>query len=313
MKVILANPRGFCAGVDRAIEIVERAIELFGSPMYVRHEIVHNKHVCDSLRAKGAIFVDELSEVPDEEYVIFSAHGVSKAIIEDAKNRGLQTINATCPLVTKVHMEAKALAKRGHRLLLIGHQGHPEVEGTLGQVSEPMLLIETVEDVEKLDWPAESEVAYLTQTTLSVDETAEIIAALQQKFKNLKCPPKEDICYATTNRQSGVREFEGQVDMLLVLGAENSSNSKRLQELGVKKGFKSFLIGSAAEIDQTWFEGVGVVGITSGASAPEALVQEVVRYIKENYETEVVSGLQRMVEDVKFPMPKIFKDKKEKV
>lgn len=305
MKVYLANPRGFCAGVDRAIEIVERAIELFGSPMYVRHEIVHNKHVCEDLRGKGAVFVEELHEVPDGEYVIFSAHGVSRSIVADAEQRGLKTINATCPLVTKVHMEARAMAKRGYRLILIGHKGHPEVEGTLGQVQEPMTLIETVADVDKLEWPAEEKIAYLTQTTLSVDETAEIIKALKERFAELKVPPKEDICYATTNRQNAVKDFEGKLDLLLVLGAENSSNSRRLQELGGKKGFKSFLIASAANIEIEWFEGMEHVGITSGASAPEKLVQEVVEYLQSNFDVSVVEGLDRKVEDVKFPMPKI--------
>jgi len=306
MKVILANPRGFCAGVDRAIEIVERAIELFGSPMYVRHEIVHNKHVCDELREKGAVFVEELSEVPDEEYVVFSAHGVSRAIIADAEKRGLNTINATCPLVTKVHMEAKALSKRGYTLLLIGHEGHPEVEGTLGQVNEPMTLIQTVDDVATLNFTSDSQIAYLTQTTLSVDETADIIKALKEKYANLKAPGKEDICYATTNRQSAVREFEGNVDLLLVLGAENSSNSRRLQELGINKGLQSYLIASAKDIQVSWFEGVGTVGITSGASAPEKLVQEVVTFLKTTFQADVLEGLEREVEDVKFPMPKIF-------
>ncbi|MGE4159384.1 MAG: 4-hydroxy-3-methylbut-2-enyl diphosphate reductase [Planctomycetota bacterium] len=307
MKIHLAGVRGFCAGVDRAIAVVEKALERFGSPVYVRHEIVHNRTVCNDLRKKGAIFVEELSEVPDGALVIFSAHGVSRAVVNDAGERGLQTLDATCPLVTKVHMEAKALERRGWRLILIGHKGHPEVEGTMGQVDAPMTLIGTEQEVEALDWPADSQVAYVTQTTLSVDETKDIIEALKRKFPSLKTPPKEDICYATTNRQKSVKELIDDVDVLIVLGAPNSSNSRRLQELGERKGIQSYLVEGVSDIRDEWVKGAENVGVTSGASAPESLVQEVVAWLQERHGGTLATPLDRTAEHVEFPLPKALK------
>ena len=266
-SVILAEPRGFCAGVDRAIEIVERALEKFGAPIYVRHEIVHNRHVVDELREKGAIFVEELEEVPADAVVIFSAHGVARRVVDDAVARGLRHIDATCPLVTKVHREADSMAGRGRHLVLIGHAGHPEVEGTLGQVPDgAMTLVETVEDVEALELDPAASVAYVTQTTLSVDDTAAIVRALQEKFPHIAGPRQEDICYATTNRQNAVKELARRCEVILVLGAPNSSNSNRLVEVAIEAGSRSYLLQSAHDLDPEWVVGATTVGVTAGAS-----------------------------------------------
>lgn len=281
-RVILAEPRGFCAGVDRAIEIVERAIAKYGAPIYVRHEIVHNRHVVDELRRKGAVFVDELDEVPEHAVVIFSAHGVSRKVVADAAKRGLHHIDATCPLVTKVHREADSMVRRGHHLVLIGHAGHPEVEGTLGQVPQgSMTLVETVEDVESLELDPSTDIAYVTQTTLSVSDTASVVAALQRKFPRIEGPRQEDICYATTNRQNAVKELAATCEVILVLGAPNSSNSNRLVEVAIESGSRSYLLQSARDLDPVWLDGVTRIGLTAGASAPESLVQELVERLKE--------------------------------
>jgi 4-hydroxy-3-methylbut-2-enyl diphosphate reductase len=280
MKLVLANPRGFCAGVDRAIDIVERAIELYGAPICVRHEVVHNRHVVERLRAMGAVFVQELDEVPDGATVIFSAHGVSKAVEDEAKRRDLAVFDATCPLVTKVHMEVRRYAREGRDVVLIGHDGHPEVEGTLGRFDSAfggrIRLVESVADVERLDVPEPSRLAFVTQTTLSVDDTAEIVATLQRRFPGLTTPRKEDICYATQNRQDAVKDLLREADLLLVVGSVTSSNSNRLVELGARAGVPSYLIDGAADLRREWLEGRQCVGLTAGASAPEVLVQEVV-------------------------------------
>src|SRR5690242_18139741 len=276
MKVILAQPRGFCAGVVRAIEIVERALRKYGPPVYVRHEIVHNKHVVESLRAKGAHFVEDLSEIPAGAITIFSAHGVPKSVEEAAAARNLPALNATCPLVTKVHRQGNRYVAQGRTLILIGHAGHPEVEGTLGQISGPVVLVQSEEDVEALDLAPDSPVAYVTQTTLSVDDTQDIIAALQRRFDDIVGPETRDICYATQNRQSAVRELCRLVDVILVVGASNSSNSNRLREIGSEAGIPSYLIADGSELDPAWVRGAGTVGITAGASAPEVLVEEVI-------------------------------------
>ena len=280
MKVILAQPRGFCAGVVRAIEIVERALQKYGPPVYVRHEIVHNKHVVDSLKAKGARFVEELSEVPADAVTIFSAHGVAKSVEEEAAARGLPVLNATCPLVTKVHNQGKRYVGQGRKLILIGHAGHPEVEGTMGQIPSPVILVQNEAEVAALDLPADTPVAYVTQTTLSVDDTQGIIAALQRKFTDIVGPETRDICYATQNRQSAVRELSKLVDVILVVGATNSSNSNRLREIGSEEGLPSYLIADGSELDPKWLEGVDTVGITAGASAPEVLVDDVIEALR---------------------------------
>jgi len=278
MKLLLANPRGFCAGVDRAIEIVERALERFGAPVYVRHEVVHNKHVVDGLRDKGAIFVDELHEVPDDNTVIFSAHGVSRQVEDEAAKRDLRVFDATCPLVTKVHIEVSRYAQEGREVILIGHTGHPEVEGTMGRYDTSaggrILLVETPDDVDRLDVTEPDKLAFVSQTTLSVDDTREIIERLQQRYPHIAAPRKDDICYATQNRQDAVKALCDRIDLLLVLGASNSSNSNRLRELGERAGKPSYLIASAADIDDGWFDGIETIGITAGASAPEELVQQ---------------------------------------
>jgi 4-hydroxy-3-methylbut-2-en-1-yl diphosphate reductase len=285
MDVVLANPRGFCAGVDRAIEIVERALDIFGAPIYVRHEVVHNRFVVEKLRARGAVFVDELEEVPANQTVIFSAHGVSKAVRAEGNRRGLRVFDATCPLVTKVHLEVARLCKAGKDVVLIGHHGHPEVEGTLGQwdcvnAVGSIYLIDSVEEAMKLA-PAQPEnLAYTTQTTLSVDETKEIVAALQQRFPQITGPRNDDICYATQNRQDAVRELAQQCDLVLVVGSVNSSNSNRLRELAEKMGVQAHLIDGAKDIDAAWLVGRRAVGVTAGASAPESLVQEVLACIQ---------------------------------
>ncbi len=276
MRVILAQPRGFCAGVVRAIDTVERALEKYGPPVYVRHEIVHNKFVVESLKSKGAVFVEELSEVPPHAVTIFSAHGVSSAVEADAAGRQLAVINATCPLVTKVHNQGKRYAGQGRVLILIGHAGHPEVEGTQGQIPTQVHLVQTVEDVESLDIAVDTPVAYVTQTTLSVDDTRAIIAALERRFRNILGPDTKDICYATQNRQAAVRELSKLVDVILVVGAKNSSNSNRLREIGTESGIPSYLIADGRELEPEWLVGARAVGITAGASAPEVLVEDVI-------------------------------------
>ncbi|PIW54161.1 MAG: 4-hydroxy-3-methylbut-2-enyl diphosphate reductase [Sphingomonadales bacterium CG12_big_fil_rev_8_21_14_0_65_65_10] len=282
LTVLVAAPRGFCAGVDRAIEIVERAIEKYGAPVYVRHEIVHNRYVVDALKEKGAVFVEELDEVPDGVPVVFSAHGVPKAVPAKAEERGLDYLDATCPLVSKVHRQAERQVEKGRHILFIGHAGHPEVIGTFGQVPKgDMTLVETVEDVARLDFPAERELAFLTQTTLSVDDTADIIAALQEKFPGIIAPKAEDICYATSNRQAAVKQIAESCDLMLVIGAPNSSNSLRLVEVADRLGTDARLIQRASEIEESWLAGVGTVGVTAGASAPEILVREVIARLGE--------------------------------
>ncbi|AXB76214.1 MULTISPECIES: 4-hydroxy-3-methylbut-2-enyl diphosphate reductase [unclassified Novosphingobium] len=282
IRLLIAAPRGFCAGVDRAIEIVERAIEIYGAPVYVRHEIVHNKFVVDSLKAKGAVFVEELDEVPDGVPVIFSAHGVPKSVPAAANERGLEWLDATCPLVSKVHRQAERQIEAGRHILFIGHAGHPEVIGTFGQVPDGnMTLVETVEDVEALEFPSETELSYLSQTTLSVDDTAAIIQAIQDRFPEVIAPKAEDICYATSNRQAAVKQIAPQCQLVLVIGAPNSSNSLRLVEVAQREGAASQLIQRASEIDPAWLDGVDTVGLTAGASAPEELVNEVIARIKE--------------------------------
>ncbi|CUA83809.1 4-hydroxy-3-methylbut-2-enyl diphosphate reductase [Pseudidiomarina woesei] len=283
MNIVLANPRGFCAGVDRAITIVERALEIFEPPIYVRHEVVHNKYVVDSLRDRGAVFVDELHEVPDDSIVIFSAHGVSQAVRQEAKDRGLRVFDATCPLVTKVHMEVTRASRKGHECVLIGHAGHPEVEGTMGQYNNTkggIYLVESVDDVAKLTVKDAKQLHYMSQTTLSVDDTADVIDALRAKFPEIQGPRKDDICYATQNRQDAVRELAAEVDVLLVVGARNSSNSNRLRELAEKMGTPAYLIDDASCIDQAWLAGKTNVGVTAGASAPEVLVQNVIKQLQ---------------------------------
>lgn len=282
LRLLIAAPRGFCAGVDRAIEIVERAIEKYGPPVYVRHEIVHNRFVVDGLKAKGAVFVESLDEVPDGVPVIFSAHGVPKAVPAAATARGLDWLDATCPLVSKVHRQAERQIAEGRHILFIGHAGHPEVIGTFGQVPEgSMTLVETIEDVEALEIGADQPLAYLSQTTLSVEDTAAIITAIQQRFPHVTAPKAEDICYATSNRQSAVKEIAPQCQLVLVIGAPNSSNSLRLAEVAQRMGARSQLIQRASEIDPAWLDGVETMGLTAGASAPEELVNEVVARIKE--------------------------------
>lgn len=304
--VALANPRGFCAGVDRAILIVERAIELLGAPIYVRNEVVHNKFVVDGLRKKGAIFVKELNEVPDDSTVIFSAHGVSKAVQAEAKRRGLSVFDATCPLVTKVHIEVSRYSRKGFETILIGHAGHPEVIGTMGQYSSPdggMYLIETEADIAKLNIKDENNLYYVSQTTLSVDETREIIEALRQRFPNIKGPSKDDICYATQNRQDAVRALAKSCDLVLVVGSVNSSNSNRLRELAEINGVTAYLIDNADEIDDDWLKTAKRVGVTAGASAPEVLVQNVIKHLKayDNFSIEQLDGRE---ETIHFVLPK---------
>ena len=281
MQILLAEPRGFCAGVDRAIEIVERALEVFGAPVYVRHEIVHNKFVVEDLRGKGAVFVDEVDDAPDGSLLIFSAHGVSQAVRERAHQRGLKVIDATCPLVTKVHLELLRHLKNGDQVVLIGHAGHPEVEGTMGQApAGSVLLISTPGDVETLVVDDPDKLAYVTQTTLSVDDTAEVIAALRRRFPNVQAPKREDICYATSNRQMAVKELAGRVDIVLVIGSKNSSNSNRLREVAERSGCRAHLIDGPDDIDPEWLIGNGRIGVTAGASAPEVLVQQVIDFLR---------------------------------
>lgn len=303
MKILLARPRGFCAGVDRAIDIVEMALKVFGAPVYVRHEIVHNRHVVESLRGKGAVFVEELSEVPDGVPVIFSAHGVAKSVWAESRRRNLRAIDATCPLVIKVHQEVHRDHRDGYELILIGHAGHPEVIGTLGQVPDKFHLISSIAEVESLVVEDPEHLSYVTQTTLSIDECKDIVDALHRRFPKIKGPRQEDICYATQNRQNAVKEMASRVDLLLVLGAPNSSNSNRLRELGEQCGITSFLIESAADIKSEWLDGRQTVGITAGASAPEVLVQEVVDHLK-GLGAGAVEEFTVVVEDVEFQLPK---------
>ena len=298
MKVILAQPRGFCAGVVRAIEIVERALQKYGPPVYVRHEIVHNKHVVESLKAKGAVFVEDVSEVPDNAVTIFSAHGVAKSVEDEASSRSLPVLNATCPLVTKVHNQGKRYVSQGRKLILIGHAGHPEVEGTMGQIPSPVILVQSEADVDTLDLPLDTPTAYVTQTTLSVDDTQGIIQALQAKFSNIVGPETRDICYATQNRQSAVRDLSKLVDVILVVGATNSSNSNRLREIGEESGLPSYLIADGSELDPKWLEGAKVVGLTAGASAPEVLVEDVIDRLRRlgPVEVSIMDGRQEKIE-----------------
>ncbi len=276
MRVILAQPRGFCAGVVRAIDIVERALEKYGEPVYVRHEIVHNKHVVDTLKNKGARFVEELNEVPDGAVTVFSAHGVPQAVVKDAQSRGLPVLDATCPLVSKVHNQGKRYVAHGRHLILIGHAGHPEVEGTMGQVGAPVTLVQSESDVAALTLPTEMPVAYITQTTLSIDDTKSIILALKRRFKDIVGPETTDICYATQNRQTAVRQLAKVADVILVVGAKNSSNSNRLVEIGKEEGLPSYLLADGSELKPEWVQGKARVGLTAGASAPERLVEDVI-------------------------------------
>jgi len=309
LKIYLANPRGFCAGVDRAIEIVERAIEKHGSPIYVRHEVVHNKYVVNNLKNKGAIFVDEISEVPSGSVVIYSAHGVSQAVRKEANDISAIIYDATCPLVTKVHKEVIRRQKNNHQVILIGHAGHPEVEGTLGQSSEEdkITLVESVNDIRELNFSNERDISYTTQTTLSVDDTAEVIEALKDKYPNVQSPKKSDICYATQNRQDSVKEVIQQSEILLVIGSKNSSNSNRLKEIADNQGKPAYLIDSSSDIEDQWLNDVDSVGITAGASAPEILVQEVVSYLMSNGGQEIIE-IEGAQESVNFPVPSSLKN-----
>ena len=302
MKVILAKPRGFCAGVVRAIEIVERALDKYGPPVYVRHEIVHNKWVVDALKARGAHFVEDLSEVPPNAITIFSAHGVAKKVEAEAADRGLRVLNATCPLVSKVHAQGRHYLRQGRTVVLIGHEGHPEVEGTLGQIPGPVLLVQTEEDVEALDIPAETPIAYVTQTTLSVDDTRGVIAALFRRFKDVVGPGTQDICYATQNRQTALLELTRLVDLIFVVGAKNSSNSNRLCEIGLEAGIPTHLIANGGEIRPEWLHDVEVVGITAGASAPEIMVRDVVNALRRITPVEVFT-LPGQDEHIEFRVP----------
>ena len=302
-RVILAAPRGYCAGVDRAVQTVEEALEEHGAPIYVRKEIVHNKHVVEQLAARGAIFVEEETEVPEGEIVVFSAHGVAPAVHERAAQRKLRTIDATCPLVTKVHVEARKFAEDGYTIILVGHEGHEEVEGTMGEAPDDIVLVQTVEDADTLELEDPDHVALITQTTLSVDETAEIIARLKERFPKIVTPKSEDICYATTNRQIAVKEIAAECDLVLVIGSTNSSNSNRLVEVAREYGAESYLIDNHTQVDPAWLEGVETVGITSGASAPEELVEDLVNLFREMGVEEI--GESRTVdESVRFMLPK---------
>jgi len=303
IKVLLASPRGFCAGVERAIEIVERALEKFGPPVYVRHEIVHNKHVVERFRQEGAVFVDHLDEVPVGGHLMYSAHGVSPEIRKIAEERNLKAIDATCPLVTKVHLEAIKFSKAGYTIVLIGHEGHDEVIGTMGEAPEAILLVETPEDVDQLELADETRLAYLTQTTLSVDDANRIIRRLKERFPNIEGPKKEDICYATQNRQEAVQLLSDEVDVVLVLGSQNSSNSQRLAEIARERDVPSHLIDGPSEIDPSWFAGNETVLVTAGASAPESVVKQCVDYLRKTYDAEVETRSIRD-EDVYFPLPK---------
>ncbi|HWK34916.1 4-hydroxy-3-methylbut-2-enyl diphosphate reductase [Sphingomonas sp.] len=302
LKVILARPRGFCAGVVRAIDIVERALDLYQAPVYVRHEIVHNRHVVDKLRRKGAVFVDDLSEVPAGQPTVFSAHGVARSVQEQARARDLPVLDATCPLVTKVHVQGRRYAKSGRTLVLIGHAGHAEVIGTMGQVDAPMHLVSTVADVAALAIPRDTPIAYVTQTTLSVDDTRTVIAALEEAFSDVVGPDVSEICYATQNRQSAVRDLARVSDMLIVVGAANSSNSSRLREIGDEMGLSSYLVDDGDGVDPAWLEGVDVVGVTAGASAPDELVESVIAALA-RWRSVEVSQLDGVEENIEFSLP----------
>lgn len=302
-QIMLATPRGFCAGVDRAIAIVEKALEKFGAPIYVRHEVVHNKTVIESLRAKGAIFIEELAEVPAGSTVIFSAHGVSQAVRMEAEQRGLTVFDATCPLVTKVHMEVKRLSEQGYGIVMIGHKGHPEVEGTMGQAHNGMYLVENASDVAALEVSDSHKLAWVTQTTLSVDDTHIIVEALHQRFPDIVGPKKDDICYATQNRQDAVKQLAREVDILIVVGSPNSSNSNRLREVAASQGIASYMVDNASELQEAWFHGKNRVGISAGASAPEILVEQVTAQIQQygHCEIHTMTGIE---ENVVFTLPK---------
>ena len=307
-EILLANPRGFCAGVERAIEIVERALQRFGAPIYVRHEVVHNKFVVDDLRNKGAIFVDELDEVPAGNTVIFSAHGVSLAVREEAERRGLRVFDATCPLVTKVHIEVGRMRDQGREIVMIGHKGHPEVEGTMGQVDSGIHLVETPDDVARLQVADPDKLAYVTQTTLSVDDAENIVNALRVRFPTIAGPKKDDICYATQNRQDAVKFMTPYADVVFVVGSKNSSNSNRLREVAELRGVPAYLIDNAAGIEPTWLEGKRRIGVTAGASAPEILVAEVIARLKE-LSQGAVRELDGVPEKVTFPLPRELQDR----
>ncbi len=305
-KLYLAAPRGYCAGVDRAVQTVERALELYGPPVYVRKEIVHNKHVVAQLRERGAIFVDQETEVPEGQTVVFSAHGVAPGVHAQSAERGLKTIDATCPLVTKVHVEAKKFAAEGHTIVLIGHAGHEEVEGTMGEAPDSIVLVETVEDVDRLEVEDPDRIAHISQTTLAVDETRAIIVRLRERFPNIVGPRTDDICYATTNRQMAVRQMAGKCDLVLVIGSQNSSNSNRLVEVARDHGADSYLIDNETQVREEWLEGKRIVGITSGASAPEELVQRLVAFFRERG-TTAVEEFEVVQEDVRFMLPKTIR------
>ena len=303
MQILLANPRGFCAGVERAIAIVERALEKFGAPIYVRHEVVHNKFVCDDLRGKGAVFIEELSEAPAGSTVIFSAHGVSKAVRDEAEARGLKVFDATCPLVTKVHVEVGKMRNQAREVVMIGHKGHPEVEGTMGQSGDGMYLVETPEDARSLVVGAPDRLSFVTQTTLSVDDASVVIAALKEQFPDIQGPKKDDICYATQNRQDAVKALAEQCDLVIVVGSPNSSNSRRLKEVAIARGVDGYLIDGPEEIDPEWLAGRQKIGVTAGASAPEILVRRVVDRISRITGAEVAQAI-GVEEGVSFPLPK---------
>lgn len=308
IDVILAQPRGFCAGAERAIAIVERAIETYGPPIYVRHEIVHNKHVLKDLKSKGAIFVKEIDEIPEGAITIFSAHGVSKKVVTSANEKSLETIDATCPLVTKVHNEGQRYAKKGFEIILIGHEGHPEVEGTKGRIDGTVHLVSTIEDVKALTPQSPDKLSFITQTTLSVDDTKDIVQALKEKFPKISGPNLNDICYATQNRQQAVKELAEQVDLILVLGSKNSSNSNRLKEIGLEKNIPSYLIDDCSQFDPKWLENVSKIGITAGASAPEILVQNLMLTLK-RYKNITIKKLETIEENVHFKLPLALRKK----
>ena len=307
MRVILAQPRGFCAGVERAIEIVEKALEIYGPPVYVRHEIVHNKRVVETLKAKGARFVEELDEIPDGAITIFSAHGVAQTVEDNAESRELPVLDATCPLVAKVHKEGQRYAEKGYEVILIGHEGHPEVEGTMGRIPGKVHLVQDVDDVAALKPADPVKLAYVTQTTLSVDDTRDVIEALKKKFPRIVGPDVKDICYATQNRQAAVRELAHQVDLLLVVGARNSSNSNRLREIGVESGKPAYLLEDVSAFDPKWLEGVEAVGITAGASTPEELVHELIERLREfrKIELSIMNGIE---EHIQFKLPDALRE-----
>jgi 4-hydroxy-3-methylbut-2-en-1-yl diphosphate reductase len=309
MRVILAQPRGFCAGVERAIDVVDMAIQAYGAPVYVRHEIVHNQRVVDDLRAKGAVFIEDVDEIPEGAPVVFSAHGVSKAVTLSAKERSLQAVDATCPLVTKVHRQVSRLHRLGYEVLLIGHKGHPEVEGTMGQLSDGIRLIQSVEDAKGVVVDDSDRLAYVTQTTLSLDDTQQIVRVLRERFPALQDPPTDDICYATQNRQVTIKRLAQNVDLVIVIGAANSSNSNRLVEVAKAQGVPAYRVASADEMGTEWFGEAEAVGITAGASVPEVLVEEVVAFLKANFGAEVEEDADGTPEDVYFPLPLGLREK----